>query len=130
MIRIARESDAGALLKIYAQYIDTPTTFETVLPDEAEFVRRIRTTLEKYPYLVLEEDGRAVGYAYAHLWRERAAYGWDAELSVYLDRDYTGRRMGVRLYGALTDPRREDTANSLSVISTFWATPPILPRAS
>jgi len=103
MIRIARESDAAALLAIYAQYIGTPITFEYTLPDEAEFARRIRDVLSFYPYLVCEEDGRIVGYAYAHRYRERAAYGWDAELSVYLDAAYTGRGIGRRLYGALND---------------------------
>ena len=76
--RFAAAGDAEDLLAIYAQYIDTPVTFETVLPSADEFRGR-------YPYLVLEEEGKIVGYAYAHRYMARAAYGWNAELSVYLD---------------------------------------------
>jgi phosphinothricin acetyltransferase len=53
-LRFARETDAAALLGIYAQYIDTSVTFEYELPDEAEFAARIRDTLLTYPYLVCE----------------------------------------------------------------------------
>ena len=55
------------------------------------------------PYLVCEIDGKIVGYAYAHRQAERAAYQWNAELSVYLDRSCTSRGLGRRLYGALMD---------------------------
>lgn len=102
-IRFATERDSAALLHIYRQYIDTPITFEYELPTEAAFARRIRDIAAAYPYLVCEENGRIVGYAYAHRQAERAAYQWNAELSVYLDRAYTGRGIGKRLYGMLMD---------------------------
>ncbi|MDO4315886.1 MAG: GNAT family N-acetyltransferase [Oscillospiraceae bacterium] len=102
-IRFAAEGDSAALLRIYGQYIDTPITFEYTLPTEAEFARRIRDITAVYPYLVCEEDGRIVGYAYAHRQAERAAYQWNAELSVYLDKEHTGRGLGKRLYGMLMD---------------------------
>lgn len=102
-IRCAEERDSAALLEIYGQYIHTPVTFEYELPTEAEFARRIRDIAAVYPYLVCEEDGRAVGYAYAHRQAERAAYQWNAELSVYLDGAHTGQGLGRRLYGALID---------------------------
>ena len=102
-IRFAAEADAPALLAIYAQYIETGITFEYELPSREEFARRIREFGGTYPYLIWEEDGRIVGYAYAHRQAERAAYQWNAELSVYLDRSCTSRGLGRRLYGALID---------------------------
>ena len=101
--RFAAPADSAALLAIYGQYLDTPTTFECVLPSEEEFAGRITAFGGTYPYLVWEEDGRIRGYAYAHRQAERAAYQWNAELSVYLDRDCTGRGVGRRLYSALVD---------------------------
>ncbi len=102
-IRFAKETDAQALLSIYGQYIDTSITFEYRLPTEAEFAARIRDIGAAYPYLVCEEDGRIVGYAYAHRQMERAAYQWNAELSIYLDREHTARGLGRRLYGLLME---------------------------
>lgn len=99
--RLAVPADAPALLAVYAQYIETPVTFETKLPEEAAFAARIAEIGSVYPYLMALEDGKAVGYAYAHRFAERAAYQWGAELSVYLDREYTGRGLGRRLYEAL-----------------------------
>ena len=70
---------------------------------EAEFARRIASYGGTHPYLVWEEGGRPVGYAYAHQLGERAAYQWSAELSVYLDRGWTARGIGRRLCGALLE---------------------------
>ena len=101
--RFAAPADSAALLKIYGEYLDTPITFECALPSEAEFAGRIAAVGREYPYLVCLEKGRIVGYAYAHRQAERAAYQWNAELSVYLDRSCTSRGLGRRLYGALMD---------------------------
>ena len=102
-VRFASEADARDLLAIYAPYIDTPVTFEYTCPTAEEFAGRIRDIRAMYPYLVLEQDGRPIGYAYAHRARERAAYDWCVELSVYLDRAHTGQGLGRRLYGLLID---------------------------
>ena len=104
--RFAEEADAPALLAIYGQYIDTPITFECELPSEESFAERIRSIRSAYPYIVCEEDGRVWGYAYAHRQAERAAYQWNAELSVYLDRSRTGQGLGRRLYTALMEMLR------------------------
>ena len=101
--RFARAEDAPALLSVYAQYIDTPVTFETELPSAAEFRARVEEILAFYPYLVLEEERKIVGYAYAHRQMERAAYGWNAELSIYLDGAHLSRGVGKKLYSALTE---------------------------
>ena len=102
-IRMATTADTAELLAIYGQYIDTPITFEYELPTQAEFSARIAGILEEYPYLVWEEDGHIRGYGYAHRHMERAAYQWNAELSVYLDRAFTSRGLGGRLYRVLME---------------------------
>ena len=107
MIRFASADDSASLLKIYAQYIDTPVTFEYELPTEAEFAERIRRISAEYPYLVWEESGVPRGYAYAHRHRERAAYQWNAELTVYVRRGREGLGIGTALYGALIPKLRE-----------------------
>lgn len=98
-VRFARAEDVPALLSVYAQYIDTPITFETDLPSEAEFRARVEEICAFYPYLVLEEEGKIVGYAYAHRQMERAAYGWNAELSIA----HLSRGVGKKLYSALME---------------------------
>lgn len=102
-IRLATLEDAPALLAIYAKYIRTPITFEYDLPSQKEFAQRIGETLPDYPYLVCERQGCPVGYAYAHRQKERAAYQWNAELSVYLDPDNTSRGLGKAMYRALME---------------------------
>lgn len=102
-IRMATTADTAELLAIYGQYIDTSITFENTLPTQVEFATRIAGILAAYPYLVWQEDGKILGYAYAHRHMERAAYQWNAELSVYLDRAARGRGLGRRLYGALME---------------------------
>lgn len=92
-----------ALAAVYAPYTETGLTFESPAPTPEEFTARITDTLKGYPFLVCERDGRPVGYAYAHRYRPRAAYDWDAELSVYLEQGCTGRGLGRALYGALLD---------------------------
>lgn len=100
-IRFAAPADSQALLKIYAQYVATPVTFEYALPSEQEFSERIINISSEYPYIACEEDGQITGYAYAHRHMERAAYQWNAELSVYLDMTATSKGLGKRLYSML-----------------------------
>lgn len=102
-LRPAEERDIPAILAIYQQYIDTPITFEEELPSLTAFTDRVHGIQTFYPYLAAEEDGRVIGYAYAHRQAERAAYRWNAELSVYLDRNHTGKGTGTRLYAALME---------------------------
>ncbi len=108
-IRLASVSDAGALIAIYGPYVtDSCISFEYDPPSEEEFAARIRSFSAFYPYLVWEEpDGRILGYAYAHRHAERAAYQWNAELSVYLHPEATHRGIGTALYRALLAILRE-----------------------
>lgn len=101
-IRVAKPEDAEKLLEIYAPYVtDTAITFEYEVPTEEEFRGRIEHVLEKYPYLVAEADGEIVGYAYAGAFKERAAYDWAVETSIYLRTDRKKKGIGRKLYEAL-----------------------------
>ncbi len=100
-IRFATIQDTDALLAIYNQYIETDITFEYLLPGQQVFANRIRSIGAFYPYLVAEEDGRIVGYAYASRAFERAAYAWCADLSIYLDKNYRSHGLGRTLYELL-----------------------------
>lgn len=101
-IRTACASDAQALLEIYVPYITkTAVTFEYEVPPLCDFQKRIENTLQKYPYLVAEEDGEILGYAYTGIFKDRAAYDHAAEVSVYVKEDKRGLGVGRRLYAAL-----------------------------
>ncbi|UUM61795.1 GNAT family N-acetyltransferase [Streptococcus suis] len=103
-IRNAEIADSGALVAIYAPYVEqTAITFETQVPTVSEFEARIRKVREKFPYLVAEEGGRIVGYAYAGTYYARAAYDWTVELSVYLDQSARGKGIGSLLYDCLEE---------------------------
>ena len=102
MIRIANEADLPAILKIYAPYVLTSTaTFEYTVPTLEEFTHRFREITRQYPWLVWEEGGEILGYAYASAPYTRAAYAWCAEPSIYLRGDVRGRGLGTKLYACL-----------------------------
>ncbi|MBI3555646.1 MAG: N-acetyltransferase [Deltaproteobacteria bacterium] len=101
-IRLATEADAQALLFIYEPYIrDTVITFEIDSPGVDEFRRRIRDTMKCLPWLVFEDEGKIVGYAYAGRHHERAAYQWSANVSVYLASTHHRKGIGKKLYTEL-----------------------------
>lgn len=103
-VREATVGDAAGVLAVYAPYIrDTAITFETAVPSVAEFAARMGAVIGDYPYLVMEEAGAIAGFAYAHRLGERAAYVWNAELSVYLAPACTGRGWGSALMKAVIE---------------------------
>ena len=107
-IRKATPEDAERLLAIYTPHIeDTAITFEYDVPTVEEFRQRIKDTLREYPYLVAEDDGRIIGYAYAGPLKRRAAYQWAVETSIYLDKDYRGKGFGTVLQEALEEALRQ-----------------------
>ncbi len=123
-IRSAVPADAERLLEIYGYYVEnTAVTYEYVTPTPEEFRARIERTLARYPYLVAEEDGVILGYAYAGPLVARAAADWSCEVSIYLHRDARGRGLGRALYGALEEALgRMGIVNLYAVIA--WPEPP------
>ena len=102
MIRIAVDSDVPAILDIYAPYILSSTiTFEYDVPCRNTFYQRFYSVTDQFPWLVWEEEGQILGYAYATRPFERAAYSWCAEPSIYLKPEAQGRGIGKKLYAAL-----------------------------
>ena len=101
-IRLATEAAAAAVAAIYAPFCEaTPVSFEETAPTPAEMAGRIRKILEQYPWLVLDDGGVVAGYAYAGKHRERPAYRWSVDVSVYVDPGYRRRGVGRALYAAL-----------------------------
>lgn len=101
-IRPAAPEDAAALLTIYAPYVEkTAVTFEYDVPTPEDFAGRIARTLARYPYLAAESAGQLLGYAYAGPFKDRPAYDWAVETTVYVRRDLRRRGLGRALYAAL-----------------------------
>ncbi len=108
VMRLVTEADAPAILEIYAPIVwETVISFEYEVPSEEEMRGRIRSKLAHYPWLVMEREGMLLGYAYAGRWRDRAAYDWTVETTVYVN--VAARRGGVgrTLYGALFETLRQ-----------------------
>ena len=102
MLRIATTDDIPEILAIYAPYIENSTaTFEYDVPCLRSFTHRFLTITQRFPWLVWEEDGRILGYAYASAPYERAAFSWCAEPSVYLRPEAQGRGIAAKLYAGL-----------------------------
>ena len=100
-VRLARIEDAAALAAIYEPYVrETAITFEYIPPTADEFAERMRKTMEFYPYLVAELDGRLVGYAYAGTFKGRPAYDWAVETSIYVAQGHAGGGIGRALHDA------------------------------
>lgn len=102
MVRSVTLNDAQQILDIYNHYVATSTvTFEEELVSLQDFTQRIADIIAKYPYLVYEEQGQIIGYAYAGVFRTRVAYRFSAESSVYVHKDHFKKGIGSKLYAAL-----------------------------
>lgn len=100
--RLAKEDDAEKLVEIYAPYVkNTNITFEYEVPTANEFKQRITKTMSKFPYIVACIDDNIIGYTYASTFRERVAYNWCVETSIYINEKYQGRKIGKLLYTKL-----------------------------
>lgn len=103
-IRFVEVSDAKRLIEIYAYYVtDTTVSFETEVPTVENFENRIKQTTASYPYIVMEDEGKIIGYAYASRYRSRKAFDWSVELSVYVDRPNQKQGIGAILYKKLLE---------------------------
>src|SRR5579883_1073643 len=100
-IRLATEVDAGQILAIYGPFCYTPVSFETEAPSVDEMRRRIAALAGKYPWLVCDDGGTVLGYAYASPHRSRAAYQWSVDFSAYVAAGCRRRGIGRALYTSL-----------------------------
>jgi phosphinothricin acetyltransferase len=104
MIRPATEKDVPEILSIYAPYVENSTaTFEYDVPCSRSFLQRFCDITAQYPWLVFEEEGKILGYAYASAPYTRAAFSWCAEPSIYLRPEAKGRGIGKKLYAVLEE---------------------------
>ncbi len=104
MIRMAMEADVPAMLSIYAPYVaHTTVSFEYDVPSLDTFLQRFRDITAQFPWLLWEEDGQVLGYAYGSYPFERAGFAWCCEASIYLHQEARGRGIGVKLYAALEE---------------------------
>lgn len=118
-VREASLDDASRILEIYAPYItDTVISFEYEIPDIDAFRERMRGIMRRFPYLVCEEDGRVIGYAYAGTYMTRPAYDWCAEVSIYVDRERRGCGAGKLLYKSLFGILKERGFQNLYAVIT------------
>lgn len=107
-IRTATPTDVPGILDIYAPFITgTIVSFEYEVPTVADFAKRVQTIQQRLPYLVAESDGRVLGYAYASPHRDRAAYQWSVDTSVYVQPDSHRRGIARQLYTTLLDLLRQ-----------------------
>jgi phosphinothricin acetyltransferase len=102
VLRNARASDAAGLLEIYRPYVlETAVSFETTPPTLEEFVIRIEQAASSYAWVTASVDNQFVGYAYATAHRDRPAYRYSVETSVYVAPAHQRQGIGKRLYGVL-----------------------------
>jgi phosphinothricin acetyltransferase len=104
LIRPVLPADAERICAIYNHYVaKTIVTFEEQPVTAGDMRARIAAVAERFPWLVLERDGRIAGYAYAAPWKARSGYRHTVESSIYLAPEHVGRGLGSALYGALLE---------------------------
>ena len=107
MLREVLPADLGDICEIYNHYVEnTCVTFEEDAVPRERMQTRVEQITADYPWVVYEDAGRVLGYAYAAKWKPRAAFRYTVEVSVYLHVDAIGRGLGMRLYQALLDRLR------------------------
>lgn len=103
-IRLATLDDAAAITDIYRPYVlDTAISFESEAPSGAEMRGRIEQNLGSFPWLVWEENGSILGYAYAGAFKSRCAYSWSVESTVYVRQNFHKKGIGKMLYRDLLE---------------------------
>lgn len=114
MIRQANPDDAAEIAAIYNKYVtETTISFETEPVSVSEMRDRILAISSSFPYLVCERGGHIVGYSYAHLWKERAAYARTLETTIYVASDCRGQGIGSTLMRTLIETCRKQGARAL-----------------
>ena len=119
-IQMASESDAETLLALYRPYVETTAiTFEYEVPSPAEFRARIRQTLTRFPYLKAVCGSEILGYAYASPFKNRAAYDWAVETSIYVKHGAHGRGVGAALYHTLEEILKRQNITNLNACIVY-----------
>ena len=114
-IRVAAVEDAEKILEVYRPYVEkTAISFEYCVPSLEEFRDRIKNTLKKYPYLVAEQNGDILGYAYTSAFVGRAAYDWSAEMTIYLKENKRKMGLGKKLYHVMEEISKAQNITNLN----------------
>lgn len=114
IVRKALPTDAARIAAIYNYYIrNTVVTFEENEVSESTMAARIHSISGNYPYLVVLKDNELIGFAYATAWKERSAYRYSVETTIYLGHKQTGGGAGSILYAALLDALKKTSAHSI-----------------
>ncbi len=122
-IRMATKADAKEILEIYAPYVkDTAISFEYDVPSVEEFAERINNILKKYPYIVAMDNNQIIGYAYVSSFKNRVAYDWAVETTVYLRQDCRGKGVGKKLYLALEEILKRQNILNLNACIAYTST--------
>jgi L-amino acid N-acyltransferase YncA len=119
VVRVAVVADAEQIAAIYRPYVEsTAISFEERPPSADEVAGRIEATLRSHPWLVLDQHGALLGYAYASEHRARPAYRWSADVTIYVADRAHRCGVGRRLYEALLDIlRRQGIHNAFAGIT-------------
>lgn len=113
-IRKATISDCNELLDIYSYYVkNTAISFEYDVPTKEEFAGRINNISKKYPYLVAIHNDKIVGYAYANTFKNRKAYDFSVETTIYIDKDFHHFGIGRKLYTELEKELKEKNIRNM-----------------
>lgn len=107
-IRVAKPADCNAILDIYAPFCQpsSPVSFELVPPSPPDIQKQLVITLKNYPWIVYEQSGTVVGYAYADQHQSIGAFDWDVNVHIYLKESVRGKGLGKQLYNFLFDGLR------------------------
>ncbi len=120
VIRKAETSDIPKLLAIYRPYVEhTAISFEYEIPSLEEFSGRMETILQTYPYLVAVSGVELIGYAYASEFKNRRAYDWSVETSIYVKQGQAGKGCGKALYLALETVLKQQHILNLNACITY-----------
>ena len=117
IIREVGAGDGKRICEIYNYYVqNTCISFEEDPVSQEEIEKRIAAITPAYPYLIYEMDGEILGYAYANRWKERSAYRYVAEVTVYIDKDHLGKGIGRELLKALLDESKKRGFHALMAV--------------
>ncbi|AGY75285.2 GNAT family N-acetyltransferase [Clostridium autoethanogenum] len=122
-MRMATKADAKEILDIYEPYVrNSAISFEYDVPSIEEFTERINNILKKYPYIVAVDNNQIIGYAYVSSFKERVAYNWAVETTIYLSQDCRGKGVGKKLYLALEKILKRQNIINLNACIAYTTT--------